>query len=537
MDGAVLTQVTGNGVALEKKDGIYSMTTDTVQPGTTPTAADYENTYKKGKLVITKTIKGDVTPEEAAGQLEFTITNETTGEQEVVNLSEFKFDKETGIYTYEIDAKPGDVYSVTETDYDVDGAILETVTHKVMGAEVEEGATADGIVISSTEQTRVDFEDDYKDDEGVIHFSKFGYSSELCSATPDATAELAGVTFRAEKTDDATVYADATSDSKGQVVFKKLPAGTYKVYEIDAPENVILDKTVYYAVIRNASFEGLTDKDGKKIEKGRIINDVYRADIEFTKVSELDTDETLAGSTYYLYKEAKDGSTVKVAEASTDANGKIVFRGVLTDVKYTVKEVISPDGYYVSENPITIGFKVEEDESGKKKVVVDEDVFNDGDKTVVVDKDGNITWLEPEVVVSVSKVDQNGAFVSGATLRIEDLDGNVVIPEWVTTGEAYTINGKLAAGQSYRLVEVKAPDGYEVAGAITFKIPDDQVKAGETKAVEIKMIDKKTTPPDTPKTDDDTPLLPVAGLMALSLAGAVVVGSEKKKMKKNKKKK
>ena len=64
-----------------------------------------------------------------------------------------------------------------------------------------------------------------------------------------------------------------------------------------------------------------------------------------------------------------------------------------------------------------------------------------------------------------------------------------------------------------------------------------QFRAGETKAVEIKMIDKKTTPPDTPKTDDDTPLLPVAGLMALSLAGAVVVGSEKRKMKKNKKKK
>ncbi len=541
VDGAVLAKVTGNGVALEKKNGIYSMTTDTVQPGTTPTAADYENTYKKGKLVITKTIKGDVTPEEAAGQLEFTITNETTGKKEVVNLSKFTFDADTKTYTYEMDARPGDVYTVTETDYDVDGAILESVTHQIMGGNVKEGASATGIRISSTEQTRVDFEDDYKDDEGVIHFSKFVYTDELCSDTPDATAELEGVTFRAVNTDDPTIYADATSNKKGQVIFKKLPAGTYKVYETEVPETVILDDTVYYAVIRNAAFEGLTDKDGKKIEKGRIINDVYRTDIEFTKVNEKNPQKALEGSTYALYKKVLDGSEEMIAKSTTDKDGKIIFHGVLTNVEYSIKEIVAPDGYYVSYNPMKIGFKVVEDASGNKKVVVDEAVFDDGDKTVTIDENGNITWLEPEVLVSVTKVDQDGSFVSGATLRIEDMDGNIVIPEWVSTNETYTISGKLIAGHSYKLVEVKAPDGYEIAGAVTFKVSNEKVKAGENKSIDLTMIDKKidknTIPPDTPKTNDDTPLLPVAGLMVLSLAGIVTVGSEKRKLRKNRKKK
>jgi LPXTG-motif cell wall-anchored protein len=51
------------------------------------------------------------------------------------------------------------------------------------------------------------------------------------------------------------------------------------------------------------------------------------------------------------------------------------------------------------------------------------------------------------------------------------------------------------------------------------------------------MIDEEVPTPSTPPTtNDDTPILPVAGLMVLSLAGTTVVGVKKRKLKKDNKK-
>ena len=536
VDGAVLESVKANGQVLEKEDGIYSVITESVQPDDTTVAA-YEDNYKKGSIVITKTIKGDVTPEEAAGQLEFTIVNETTGETKVVNLSEFTFDETTKTYSYEMEARPGDVYTITETDYDVDGMILESVSHKVNAGESEDGASVTGVVVQLTGQTRVDFEDDYRKDQGVIKFTKYAYVSELCSATPKKTAPLAGVVFQAvDVTNKKNVY-EATSDKNGQVKFETMPAGTYEIREVEVPDNIVKSNAVYLAVIENESFTGLTKKDGTPVEKNRIINDQVRADITFTKVSEQADSTVLAGSLYGLFRVLDDGTEEKIAEKVTDKDGVVVFRGVLPDTKYLVRELESPDGYYVSKYPLIIGFKVAVGADGSKMAVTDVDVLDTGDDTVIFDENGNMTWLEPEILLQVKKLDPDGKNLAGAKLQIEDMDGNVVVPAWTTTGEISEISGKLVVGKEYRLVEVEAPEGYEIAGPVTFTVKNEKVGPGEDKVITITMIDEKEkeeVPPSPPKTNDDSPILPVAGLMALSLAGITVVSSKKRKDKRNK---
>ncbi len=92
----------------------YSTTTSegdkdvTVTKGSTADSTIFTNNYteslvpEKGKIIITKTIKGDVTEDEAEGALEFTITG-PNGYTKTVKLSEFDHVDETKVYTYTLD--------------------------------------------------------------------------------------------------------------------------------------------------------------------------------------------------------------------------------------------------------------------------------------------------------------------------------------------------------------------------------------------------------------------------------------------------
>ena len=129
--------------------------------------------------------------------------------------------------------------------------------------------------------------------------------------------------------------------------------------------------------------------------------------------------------------------------------------------------------------------------------------------------------------------------LEGATLRVEDTEGNVVIPEWISTGEAYESEGELVLGHTYRLVEVKAPEGYAIANPIEFTVPDDEVKPEENKVITVSMTDVKITkivPPDTSiKTGDDTPLLPYALFTMFGFVGIVSTITVKVKDRKKEK--
>ncbi|MBR3105502.1 MAG: hypothetical protein IKH46_17010, partial [Lachnospiraceae bacterium] len=98
-----------------------------------------------GKLVITKTIEGDVTKEEAEGALKFTITTTAadgttnyvkadgslTTTKTQIGLGQFK--NENGKYTLELDKLETGSYSVTEEITDIDGYKLASVSYKVDG--------------------------------------------------------------------------------------------------------------------------------------------------------------------------------------------------------------------------------------------------------------------------------------------------------------------------------------------------------------------------------------------------------------------
>ena len=128
---------------------------------------------------------------------------------------------------------------------------------------------------------------------------------------------------------------------------------------------------------------------------------------------------------------------------------------------YYLTEVLPPDGYAFAE---TVEFQVSEDGTVDRVQMEDKPTY-----------------------VEITKQDITGEKeLPGAALEIRDKDGNL-IESWVSDGTPHVIQGKLIAGETYRLVEKTAPDGYWITESVTFTVSLD----GRVDRVE--MFDRPTT--------------------------------------------
>ena len=147
--------------------------------------------------------------------------------------------------------------------------------------------------------------------------------------------------------------------------------------------------------------------------------------------------------------------------------------------KYSLREETAPAGYLVSEDVI---FTVK-DTGEIQKVVMKDDYTK----------------------VEISKQDiTNSKEIPGAKLTIFDKDGKEV-ESWVSEEKPHYIE-KLPVGE-YTLREVTAPDGYEVAEDVKFKVE----ATGEIQHVVMKDAPKKqpeTTPTTEKPTNPDNPTTP-----------------------------
>ena len=362
----------------------------------------------------------------------------------------------------------------------------------------------------------------------TVYFTKYGRFNEQLAepaSNADEVEPISGVTFSIASMDNPDdIIATATSrEPDGRVEFTGIAPGTYVVKEVSSGHDNYrkLDKAMYVTVT-NDGYTGLMETPGDGTAVFEVADDVYRGNIEFTKVNESNPEESLAGSTYGLFRrlgsyarrgsfeltgvtasintaEGVSGSLAEEAEivaidgedyvllatATTNAQGKVKFAGVITGVDYMVKELEAPDGFYVSKHPMLMRLSV--NDVGTVKAVL----VNDGEGTITMDKNGNITWLEPVVIVEVSKVDERDKALSGATLHIEDQDGNVM-DSWTSDGSVHRMEGKLISGKTYYLVEDKAPSGYEIAKKISFNV-SEQAGSGEEEQniIRLKMIDEE----------------------------------------------
>lgn len=165
----------------------------------------FENQPKTGKLIITKTVKGDVTREEAEGTLVFEVTDNSSNQSVAYTLADFTYNAGEGRYVLELEQVIGG-YTVTEKIKDIDGYKRKSVTYSVDGGTAREGDTVD-VTITDQAVVTIDYIDDYE---------------KITTATTEdtettATTEKTETTVTTEKT-ETTVTTENTEGSTATII-------------------------------------------------------------------------------------------------------------------------------------------------------------------------------------------------------------------------------------------------------------------------------------------------------------------------------
>lgn len=207
IDGYVLASVfyTING-----ESAVAGKTTEVEVREDNKTTVDYENTYEteKGNLLLTKTIEGPITKEEAEGGISFEITNNATNQTVVKHLSDFTYSVEDNRYVLYLRDTVGS-YTVREKIEDVNGVELISVEYTVDSKGVCKGREASATV-NKDDITVVAYKNDY---ESVKTPTPLVTSTPTPTATPEETATptpSASITETPEVTPTATPTEEST---------------------------------------------------------------------------------------------------------------------------------------------------------------------------------------------------------------------------------------------------------------------------------------------------------------------------------------
>lgn len=220
--------------------------------------ANYYNEIP-GKLVITKTIEGDVTKEEAEGTLVFKVTYNETGVSQEYKLSDFEYDAVTKKWTLDLNAIPGG-FTVEESVVDIDGYTFTKASYKVGTADAVEVTTAPAvnITIASGKTTEVAFTNNYETKPGELVITKT-----IEGAVTKAEAEGA-LKFKVTNNDTNETAEYTLADFDSYVIATRtwtktleLNAGGYTV------EETVVDIDGYVIVSTTYSVGGATPVNGK----------------------------------------------------------------------------------------------------------------------------------------------------------------------------------------------------------------------------------------------------------------------------------
>ena len=228
-----------------------------------------------------------------------------------------------------------------------------------------------------------------------------------------SNAFVSGATLRLVRASDNAVIDEWTTGSSGHVIRGLLP-GNYKVIETKAPSGYTLSNSEVDVTVTNSQSEPLTVTFYNTKNEISIV----KVDSETGKIV--------------------SGATLKV----TNSSGDEVDTFITEDTPH-VLSFLSPGTYYVEETNNPEGYVLD---SNRVSFVVNEDTSN-----------LQVEFKNKRNEVRLGKVDEDGNYIAGATLRLSNSDGEEI--ETFTSGSIPHVRRGLASG-TYTLEEVEAPNGY-----------------------------------------------------------------------------
>lgn len=411
----------------------------------------------------------------------------------------------------EITAPNGYVLNSEPVEFEVkgNGAFDETVNgYPVLTVEMSDQAVKGQILIEKRGEVLVGFED------GQFVYEERGLAG--------MEAEIIAAQDIMDPSNDGTVLYEkgsvvdhVTTKEDGKATSKLLPLGDYEIREVKAPQGYVLsDEVKQVSLTYQDQTADVVYSDVQTFTNAR-----QKVSLSAQKLDE-QIKQPLAGAQISLYANRKvynyDGEVILepndlIQTVTTDDSGKAVFTVDLpldltpeyavdllntknlnaesnnNDFAYEgdpnslwyVEESKAPHGY-VSGEAFRYLFDTKYDEEAEEL----QTFF--------------FTFTNEKTKVEITKTDVTGEQeLAGAHLQVTDLNHNV-IDEWISGEKAHVIE-RLHAGETYRLVETIAPQGYSVTNAIEFTVEDTAeiqqvVMKDELTHIQVQKVDENNKP-------------------------------------------
>ena len=155
-----------------------------------------------------------------------------------------------------------------------------------------------------------------------------------------------------------------------------------------------------------------------------------------------------------------------------------IIRGLLQNKTYFLTETRPADGYVTAD---TIVFRLQEStEAGKTLVSVKDENGN-----FVLQSGNRVHMVDHKTSVAFKKLTKDKSLLGGAKIEVFDSKENKITEFTTKKGKVKNFTGLFKVGETYIFKEVKAPEGYERAKAVMYKVKDTK------KEQTVSMTDKK----------------------------------------------
>ena len=260
--------------------------------------------------------------------------------------------------------------------------------------------------------------------------------------------------------------------------------------------------------LKDAGLEIVSEKTKNIVDKWTTGEHIF--DFSDEMIAKLENNETVSDmfisedDSTVLYKAVKTNKDdyMLMLQSNGETNYYFVDRNG-DETRHLVRNLINDSSYILRETDVPEGYSTAEEQ---KFTLKDENVF--------------LTVINETIKTSWHKVDVSGNELEGAHVRVTELDGTV-IDEWVSTKEPHTINGILEKNKEYYFEETIAPDGYELAQKVKFKIDD-------TGKIQHFYLTNNLQPRKI-ETGDNSDISSYLGLGLVSVGGIILISVLRKK--------